>query len=154
MIYTIIHLFFLHILHNLLLYKSMAQSKLSFIKLENIFFLISFSINPYHVEFLNGIIHLTFLALSVIILRDIKMKVVQPTVQSLVRLHRCAGWPKSILVAGANHFGVGRIRVKTNFSICKQHFNMCHAEEWLLSKFTYHSLFIMYYHDEGIMPKR
>ena len=41
-----------------------------------------------------------------IIFTDIKMKICwpQPTVQSLVRLHTCAGWPGSVLVAKPHHF--------------------------------------------------
>ena len=54
-------------------------------------------------SFLNGIIHLPFLALSVIILY-IGIWLGQPTVKSLVRLHGCADLSDSILVANANHF--------------------------------------------------
>ena len=44
------------------------------------------------------------ISLSIIIFRDIKMKleVIQPTVQSLVRLNGCAGWPGSMMVAKPN----------------------------------------------------
>ena len=63
-------------------------------------------LTPYHAEFhkrkyppsIFGTIHCHF--------RDIKIKnlVSQPTVYSLVRLHGCAGWPDSIMVAKANQF--------------------------------------------------
>ena len=46
-----------------------------------------------------------------------ELEVGQPTVQSLVNLHGCAGWPGSILVANTtcNYFGSSRIRVKWVF---------------------------------------
>ena len=59
------------------------------------------------VNFLNGIIHLLCLEMSIINFRDIKMRTCrlsQQIVQSLVRLHRCTGWPGSILVAKADYF--------------------------------------------------
>ena len=55
--------------------------------------------------FLNGIIYLPFLELPIIIFREVKMRpfeVGQSTIKSLVRLHRCAGWPGCKLVAKAN----------------------------------------------------
>ena len=39
-------------------------------------------------NFLNGIIHLPFLALSIISIRDIKLEDGQPTVQSLVIINK------------------------------------------------------------------
>ena len=50
---------------------------------------------------------LHFLALSIIIFRDIKMRTwILPanSTKSLVRLHGSAGWPGSVLVAKTNHF--------------------------------------------------
>ena len=56
--------------------------------------------------FLNGIIHLPFWELSIIILgiSRLELEVGQPTVQSLVRLYGCEDCPDSILVAKTNHF--------------------------------------------------
>ena len=57
-------------------------------------------------NFLNGIIHLPSLALSIFILgiSRRKLEVGLPTVSNLVRLHGCAGWPGNILVAKTDHF--------------------------------------------------
>ena len=64
-------------------------------------------LSPYHAEFLkwnnppsiSGIVSIIILGIS-----RWKHKVGQPSVQSLVRLHGCAGWPGSILVAKASLF--------------------------------------------------
>ena len=64
-------------------------------------------LNPLPAKFLKwnnplsifGTVHYHFLRIS-----RWELEAGQPTVYSLVRLHRCAGWPGSILVAKTNHF--------------------------------------------------
>ena len=62
--------------------------------------------HPYSVEFLKWNYPSSILALSIILLGISwwKLKVGQTTVQNLVRLHGCTGWPGSILVTKTNHF--------------------------------------------------
>ena len=57
-------------------------------------------------NFLNGIIHLLFLELSITFLeiQRWELKVGQPTAWSLVSLHRWADWPISILLVNVNRF--------------------------------------------------
>ena len=57
-------------------------------------------------NFLYGIIFLHFWhnPLSFLGITRWELEHGQPTVQSLVRLHGCAGWPGSILATKTNHF--------------------------------------------------
>ena len=57
------------------------------------------SLMEYYPPFILGTVHYHFLGLSRCV-----FEVGQPRVLSLVKLHRCAGWPRSILVAKTNHF--------------------------------------------------
>ena len=72
--------------------------------------------NPYHADFLNGIIHFTFLAFSIIIFRDIKMKTYSWPANSIepgqdVQASMTLYWWQRLIT-----FGVGRIRVKRNLN--------------------------------------
>ena len=75
-----------HCVYKYSLYKKENSIKLSFLNLLN---------------FLNGIIHLPFLELSIIIFRDIKMRTWKWSANSIEpgRLHGRAGWPGYILLA-------------------------------------------------------
>ena len=49
--------------------------------------------------------------------QDENLKVGQPAVKSLVRLHRCACWPGSILMAKANHLWLRKIFISTTTKV-------------------------------------
>ena len=55
-------------------------------------------------QFLNGLVRLPFLELSIVHFGEIKVRIRSWPANSvdLVRLHGCAGWPGSTLVAKAN----------------------------------------------------
>ena len=75
-------------------------------------------------NYLNGILHLKFLELSIVIFKDIKITTWNwsATVQSLIRLHESVGWPGSILVAKVNQFQFQQGRIKSQEITSSQSF--------------------------------
>ena len=89
---------------NHLLYKYSINTDTEFLNtLEKMF--VALSLTLIMLNYLNGIIHLPFSALSFIILMDIMMKTYSWSANS-IELGQTARWQKLIT------FGVGRIRIK------------------------------------------